>query len=164
MWATSRLTYLTVAFLSSWTALVAFGALAQPPSLQTPTDPGIATDDMLTLVVGTRFVAPSANETSARAQFTELRIPLSLFNETDHCVDQNALEMAKEYFATLGRLLGKAGHYYFVPETEIRKLVSMCEKLHARPPQGWVDNETKVIAFGKVVPSTDAHALEKSIW
>ena len=163
MRATSRLPRLTVA-LFAWTLLAgASAALAQTPPRSALTDPEVVPDDMLTLVVATHFVAPSANSISARAQFTDARIPLSAFNETDHCVDQRALEIAKEYFTTLGRVLGKAGHYYFVPEAEIEKSVLICEKLHRRPPQAWVDKKTKVIAFGKVVPTADAPALERSV-
>src|SRR5690606_14255655 len=97
---------------------------------QTFNNSGVVPDDALTLVVGTRFVGPSGEGVSARAQFTDSRIPLAALNETDHCVDQHALEVAKEYFETLGRVMGKAGHYYFVPEAEISKSVSMCEKQH----------------------------------
>ncbi len=89
--------------------------------------------------------------------------PSPRFNETDHCVDQHALEVAKEYFETLGRVMGKAGHYYFVPEAEISKSVSMYEKQHGRPPQAWVDTKTKIIAFGRVVPTEEAPALEQSV-
>ena len=164
MRAISRLPHLTVALLSSWMLLVGISAaFAQSPSPQNHTDPDVVSDDELTLVVGTRFVAQSANETSARSQFTEARIPLTAFNDTDHCVDERALEVAKEYFATLGRALGKAGYYYFVPEADIRSAVSMCEKLHGQPPQAWVDERTKIIAFGKVVPTAEAPALERSI-
>ena len=118
---------------------------------------------MLTLVVGTRFVTPPASEMSAKELFTDARIPLGAFNETDRCIDQTALEVAQDYFTNLGRVLGKAGHYYFVPEDEIKKAVSMCEKMHGRAPQAWVETQTKVIAFGRVVPTADAPALEGSI-
>lgn len=138
----------------------ASAGLAQPPS---HTDTGIITDDMLTLVVGTRFVASSADDASAKVLFTDARIPLGVFNDTDHCVDQSALEVAQEYFTTLGRILGKAGHYYFVPEAEIKKAVSMCERLHKSPPQALAGMNAKVIAFGKVVPTAEAAALERSI-
>lgn len=124
---------------------------------------GVVSDDMLTLVVGTRFVSSPANELSARAQFTEHRIALETFNDTDRCVDQTALEVAQEYFNTLGRALGKAGHYYFVPDAEIDKALTMCEKMHGRPPQAWVATKTKVLAFGRVVPTAAAPALEQSI-
>lgn len=135
------------------------GRAQSPPSPDTRVVP----DDELTLVVGTRFVGPSPEGTSAKAQFDDARIPLSEFNETDHCVDQSALEIAREYFATLGRLMGKAGHYYFVPEAEIKKSVAMCERMHANPPKAWAGSKTQIIAFGKVVPTADAPALEQSV-
>lgn len=145
-------------------SLSALTAVAQSPSLRKPlTDPGVVPDDMMTLVVGTRFVTPSDDAASPRTLFNSARIPLAAFNDTDHCVDQSALEMAKEYFTNLGRLAGKAGIYYFVPDDEIKKSVSMCERLYRRPPQAWVDNKTKVIAFGQVVPTVSAPALEESI-
>jgi hypothetical protein len=137
----------------------ASGALAQSAQA----DPGVVSDDMLTLVIGTRFVTASRDDDTPRAQFNGARIPLSAFNETDRCVDQQALEVAKEYFTTLGRMLGKAGYYYFVPDSEIRKLIVMCEKLYHQPPQAFVDTKTKIVAFGKVVPTIDAPALEASI-
>jgi hypothetical protein len=126
-------------------------------------EPGVIADDELTLVIGTRFVTRSAEETSPKAQFTDARIPLSKFNETDRCVDEGALEVAREYFNTLGRTLGKAAYFYVVPEDEVRKSVSMCEKLHKLSPQAWVDGTTTIIAFGKVVPTMEAPALEQSI-
>lgn len=135
--------------------------LGQSP--EPPADHEVVPDDMLTLVVGTRFVGSVTDGMSAKTQFTEARIPLSAFNETDHCIDQGALEVAKEYFANLGRVMGKAGHYYFVPETEIKKSVAMCQRLHGHPPQAWVENTTKVIAFGKVVPTPEAATLEESV-
>jgi hypothetical protein len=162
MGAISRLPQLTVALFALWLLVGISPSRAQSPPLQPLTDPKVVPDDELTLVVGTRFVAPSPTATTARAQFTDARIALSSFNETDHCVDQRALEVATEYFTTLGRVLGKAGHYYFLPEDEIRKAVLMCEKLHG-PPQAWVVEKTKVIAFGKVVPTGDAQALERSV-
>lgn len=138
-------------------------AFGQTPVPKSYTDPGIVPDDELTLVVGTRFVGPTPDGMPAKAQFDRARIPLSEFNDTDHCVDQTALEVAKEYFSGLGRVMSKAGHYYFVPEAEIEKSVAMCERLHGRPPQAWVGHRTKVIAFGKVVPTVDAPALEASV-
>lgn len=156
--------HLIVVLFGSWMVLANGAAtLAQSPPAPAVTDPGVVPDDMLTLVVGTRFVAPTETETSAKAQFSDARIPISTFNETDHCVDERALELANDYFTTLGRALGKAGHYYFVPDDEIRKLASQCEKQHGRPPQAWIDNKTKIIAFGRVVPTADAAALEKSV-
>lgn len=127
-------------------------------------DTGVVSDDDLTLVVGTRFVAPPpADDLSAKALFDTARIPLASFNDTDSCVDQTALEVAQEYFAGLGRVMGKAGHFYFVPDDEIKKAVAMCERMHGRPPQAWVDTKTKVVAFGRVVPTTHAAALEQTI-
>ena len=110
-------------------ALVLGGGAARA---QSPPDTGVVPDDDLMLVVGTRFVGPSPEGTSAKAQFDDARIPLSKFNETDHCVDQTALEIAKEYFTTLGRMVGKAAQYYFVPEAEIRKAIATCERSRDR--------------------------------
>lgn len=126
-------------------------------------DAGVVPDDELTLVVGTRFVKPSPDGTSAKAQFDNARIPLAEFNETDHCVDQTALEIAKEYFTTLGRMVGKAAQYYFVPDAEIRKAIATCERMHASPPKAWVDSKMQIIAFGKVVLTTEAPALEETL-
>ncbi len=135
-------------------------ALAQPPS---PRGPDVVPDDLLTLVVGTRFVMLAEDTKSPRARFVDQRIPLSAFNETDRCIDQRALETAMEYFTNLGRVVGKAGIYYFVPDAEIKKFVVACEKLNRSPPQAWIDQKTGVIAFGQVVPTVDAPALEQSI-
>lgn len=135
-------------------------AFAQSPP---EADPGVVPDDMLTLVVGTRFVSPSSADQSAKALFDAARIPLSSFNETDHCLDKTALEIAQEYFAGLGRALGKAAYYYFIPDAEIKEAVSRCEKMSGQPPQAWAETKTKIIAFGKVVPTADAPALEKAI-
>ena len=141
---------------------VAAAALGSASLAQT-TDHGVVPDDMLTLVVGTRFVGPAAQEASPKNQFSDARIPLSDFNETDHCIDQQALEAAQEYFTTLGRVMGKAGHYYFVPDEHIKKSVAMCERLHRGPPKAWNEGRIKIIAFGQVVPTVDAPTLEKSI-
>lgn len=160
----NRLAPLAVALLSSW-ALIACASisLAQSSSTHT-TDPGVVPDEELTLVVGTRFVTPPADEMTPKALFAEARIPLTAFNETDRCVDQSALEAAQDYFSTaFDRSLGKAGFFYIVPEDDVRKLVAMCEKTHGRPPQAWVADKTKIIAFGRVVPTVDAPALEQSI-
>jgi hypothetical protein len=124
---------------------------------------GVAPDDQLTLVVGTRFVKPAPAAASAKAQCSEARISTDDFNDTDHCLDQGALEVAKEYFITLGRTLGKAGFFYYVPEPEIKKLIAMCTRLHRSPPKAWVEAETEIIAFGKVVPDADAPKLERAI-
>lgn len=144
-------------------ALSASAIQAQPRDQPPLSDPGVVPDDMLTLVVGTHFVTASSDRASPRTLFTDARIPLAAFNETDHCVDQQALEVAKEYFTTLGRIMGKAGHYYFVPEDEIKKAVSMCERLHHSRPKAWIDKATSIIAFGRVVPTVEAPALEESI-
>lgn len=128
-----------------------------------PPPAGVVSDDKLTLVVGTRFVAaPDGNQT-ARALFNDARIPVSSFNTTDHCIDQEALKAAQEYFDALGRVLAKSGQYYFVPADTIAKLAEMCSQMHQARPQAYVDNQTKVIAFGRVVPTDSAAALELSI-
>ena len=137
--------------------------IAEPPVVSPQDDHGVVPDDLLTLVVGTHFVKPTAEGTTAKAQFTEARIPLADFNDTDTCIDQSMLEVAKEYFTTLGRMMEKAGHYYFVPDAEIRKSAAMCERMHQQPPKAWVDGETKIIAFGRVVATEDAPALERTL-
>lgn len=144
-------------------ALAASPASAQSSGAKSRSNTGVIADEELTLVVGTRFVSSSADATTPRALFAEARIPLTAFNETDNCIDQYALEVAKEYFTTLGRMLGKAGLYFFVPDDEIRKSVAMCERLHHRPPQAWIEQKTRIIAFGQVVPTVTAPALEESI-
>ena len=135
-------------------------AQAQAPPAR---EPGVVPDDRLTLVVGTRLVSSSEPGASARSLFTQARIPLSSFNETDHCIDQGALEVAQEYFNSLGRLLGKAGHYYFVPDANIKMIAAMCERMHGRPAAAWAELKTSIIAFGQVVPTADAPTLEKNI-
>jgi hypothetical protein len=165
---TSRSLSLSAAFavLAALTLSPSAGFAQSPvdsPLRQPLTDPGVVPDDMLTLVVGTRFVAPSSDDATAKAQFTSARIPLSAFNDTDHCVDQAALAVAKEYFTTLGRVMGKAGYFYFVPDAEIRKSVAMCKRLYQAPPKAWVADKTKVIAFGRVVPTHEAPALERAV-
>lgn len=144
-------------------ALIAFASLgrAQSPPAN-PHDTGVVPDDMLTLVVGTRFVTASEDQ-SAAVLFTKARIPLSSFNDTDHCVDQNALQVAQGYFTDLGRVLGKAGHYYFVPDDAVKKAVEACGTQHGRAPQAWVENKTKIVAFGRVVPTDEAAALEEQV-
>lgn len=127
-----------------------------------------ATDDDVTLVIGTRIVmvsgaSASGATTSAKSLFFDAHIPSKDFNKTDHCIDEGALDVAKEYFETLGRALGRAGHFYFVPDKEIKKLIEMCERLHQGPPTALAAGQTKIIAFGKVVPTVNAPALEKSL-
>lgn len=117
----------------------------------------------LTIVVGTRFVGSTPVGTPANAQFTDARIPLADFNETDHCIDQSALDTATAYFNSLGHMLTKAGVFYFVPEANVREAVRMCEKMHGAPPKAWVADQTSIIAYGKMVPSAEAPALEQSL-
>lgn len=150
------MTYLVSALL--WSLMVVAGSAAAGAQTE-PAAPG----DDVTLVVATRFVTPSDEEEAPRARFTDARIPLSSFNETDHCIDQRALELAMNYFDNLGRTLEKAAHYYFVPDAELEKAAESCERLHGAAPQAWSGRETGVIAFGKIVPTADAPALEKSL-
>lgn len=159
MQAIHRFSSLALAGLAAWMTLAGVSAA------QSPSTPGssAAVEEDLTLVVGTRFVSPAADGGSPKAQFADARIPLSAFNATDHCVDQRALELAMDYFSNLGPVLGKAGHYYFVPDAELAKAASMCERMHGAPPQAWVDTKTQVVAFGRIVPTADAPALERSI-
>ncbi len=142
--------------LVAWNSAGAAPALAQAPSAAAPAD-----EDM-TLVTGTRFVTAATGETTAKAQFMDARIPLAAFNETDHCIDQSALETATEYFDKLGRELAKAGHYYFVPNSQVAAFVSACEKLHGTP-KAWVAGKTDIIAFGRVVPTAMAPRIESEI-
>ncbi len=150
------------------TAIVCFSIAATALSAARA-DPGASTQsggqtgDDLTLVVGTRFVGPTAVGTPANTQFTDARIPLTNFNETDHCIDQSALETATAYFNSLGRVLAKSGVFYFVPETNVRDAVRMCEKMHGAPPKAWVADQTSIIAYGKVVPTAQAPTLEQSL-
>lgn len=155
MRATLQLHKSTIAVLSSLAMLIgASVSLAQTSSPDA---------EMLTLVVGTHFVTQTVGEKSPRAQFNDERVPLSAFNATDHCIDQRALELAREYFDALGRALEKAAYYYFIPDDDIGASVENCEKLHGGPPHAWVEKKTKIIAFGKVVPTTEAPAIEESL-
>ena len=131
-------------------------SMAQAPASETPADAE------MTLVTGTRFVTVATGETTAKAQFVDARIPLTAFNEADHCIDQRALEAATQYFDTLGRELAKAGHYYFVPNSEVAAFASACEKLHGAP-QAWIVGKTDIIAFGRVVPTSMAPRIESEI-
>ena len=162
MRAKNSMNCMTIPFLALWTLLAMPSAEAQSPSQDPLMRPDTIPDEMQTLVVGTRFVTKSASEATAKDRFLNLRIATSTFNETDNCIDQNALEVAQDYFNTLGRALSKAGHYYFIPDTEIRRSVSLCEKLHG-PPKAWVESKTEIIAYGKRVPTTDAADLELSL-
>lgn len=151
------------ALLLAWHQAGLGTASAQSPDPQSPGDTGVVPDDALTMVVGTRFVAPTAGEPSAKELFEKARIPLSDFNETDACIDQASLDVAKAYFTTLGRVMGKAGHYYFVPDAEIEKAVAMCRRMHTGEPKAWKPGKTRIIAFGRVVPTEEAPALEQTI-
>lgn len=144
-------------------AIVWAGVVHADPPNRSIDKSGVSSDDDLTIVVGTRFVSASAQQTSPKAEFDNARIPVALFNETDRCIDESALELAKDYFNTLGRALGKAGYFYVLPESDVRKARFACEKLHLQPPKAWVDDKTKIIAFGEVVPTANAPALEESI-
>jgi hypothetical protein len=154
---------LLIAMLVSVCGLTAGVDVAKAQSPPRYADPGVVPDDMLTLVVGTRFVGATAADATAKAQFTDARIPLDALNDTDNCIDQRALEAAQEYFTNLGRLLGKAGHYYFLSDEQIKIAAAACEKQHGHPPQAWGTRATKIIAFGRVVPTAEAAELEKSI-
>ncbi len=137
-------------------------APALSPSVAQETKVEIPADSEMTLVTGTRFVTEAAGEATAKAQFTHARIPLSAFNKTDHCIDERALEVATEYFNGLGRELAKAGHYYFLPNSEVAASAVSCEKLHGAP-HAWAAGKTDIIAFGRVVPTVMASDLEQSI-
>lgn len=116
----------------------------------------------MTLVTATRFVTKHEGE-SARALFENARIQLSEFNETDHCIDQGALETATEYFDKLGRELVEAGHFYFLPEVEMKHIVKLCERSVGAPPQAWELETTQAVAFGRVVPASIAASLEQKL-
>ena len=147
--------------LSPWLLIgSASHGFAEPPS---GGPQGAAAEEEMTLVVGTRFIAPAAEGKSAKALFFDDRIPLAALNETDHCADQSALEAAQEYFSQLGARLGKAAHFYFLPDDAMQTAVSMCERMHAQPPKAWVNAKTKVIAIGQFVPTSAAQSLEQSI-
>jgi hypothetical protein len=53
--------------------------------------------------------------------------------------------LAQNDVTSLGRVLGKAGHSYCVPDTEIRKSVSMCERLHRVPPKALVVRRPRLL-------------------
>ncbi len=160
----SRLPLLAACLLGAWGPIAGVSPTAAQSQQDGPlTDTGVVPDDLLTLVVGTRFVTASTNQASLKAQFSDARIPMAAFNETDTCIDQRALEAAQDYFATLGRALGKAGYYYLVPDEDVAKFVSACETTHGQPPKAWVRDKIKIVAFGRVVPTDSASALEESI-
>lgn len=148
-------------------AVSAFG-LSSVVSAQTPLEPvpfagGQVPDDLKTMVIGTRFVRGASEEVSPGRLFKNFRIPLGEFNKTDHCVDQASLEVAQEYFRTLGRMLEKTGYYYQLPVEDIGRLVSKCEAQNGMPPKALAQSDAKVLAFGRVVPTTAAPALEETL-
>lgn len=138
-------------------------AVAQSPERAAPADHGVVADDDLTSVIGTRFVANAKADATPKAQFVDARIPLAAFNDTDHCIDQEALAMAREYFDSLGRMLGKAAQFYILPDADMTAVVANCTRQTGAPPKAWVESTTKVIAFGQVVPTTEAAKLEEAI-
>lgn len=151
---------MTVLAVGSW-GLFASVAVAQDtapsPSRSAPSD-----DDM-TMVVATRIVTLTDPGTSLKVMFDTKRVPDSTLNATDRCVEDHALEIAQDYFNTLGRLLGRAAFYYEVPDEEIGRRVQICEKMHTTPPQAWGAGKTKIIALGSVLPSAAAAEFEKSL-
>jgi hypothetical protein len=149
----------TSLLLSLCCALLAGAA----PALAQGRSPAPSADEDMTLVTGTRFVVVAPAESTAKAQFMDARIPVTAFNETDHCIDQGALEAATAYFDTLGRELIEAGHFYFVPDDEVKGMAVSCEKLHRRAPQAWAAEKTRIIAFGRVVPTAMAERVERDI-
>jgi len=161
----SRLPLLVACLLGAWGLIAGVSpAAAQSQPEDGPlTDPGVVPDDLLTLVVGTRFVTAPVSEASLKAQFSNARIPMAAFNETDTCIDRRALEAAQDYFGTLGRALGKAGYYYLVPDEDVAEFASACATSHGQPAKAWARDKIKIIAFGRVVPTDSAAALEESI-
>jgi hypothetical protein len=123
----------------------------------------LAAQEEMTLVTATRFVAARGADQSARGLFETARLPLSRFNATDHCIDTAALQAATEYFDALGRELIEAGHFYFVPDEEMQRVAALCERSEGGAPQAWKAGEVKVVAFGRVVPTTMASRLEQSL-
>lgn len=138
------------------------GNTAAQAQSTSPKPPAAPDANDVTLVVGTRFVAPVEGQ-SPRQQFADARIPLTSFNETDHCLDARALEIAQEYFSTLGTALEKAGYFYVVPEAELLPSLAACERLHGGATKAFVKGQTQVIAFGRVVPTASAPELETSL-
>lgn len=126
-------------------------------------DHGVVADDDLTRVIGTRFVANTQPDKSPKSQFLEARIPVSDFNTADHCIDQEGLELARQYFDSLGRMLGKAGQFYIVPDADMATVEATCVRQTGEPPHAWKASSVKLIAFGQVVPTTEAAALEAAI-
>ncbi|MEQ8824420.1 MAG: hypothetical protein RIC14_08605 [Filomicrobium sp.] len=153
---------------AAFSTIVTAGGLLSPVAAQSPLDPvpfagGQVPDDLKTMVIGTRFIRASGGDVSPGRQFNEFRIPLSDFNKTDHCVDQGSLEVAEEYFRTLGRMLEKTGYYYQLPDQDTGRLISKCESQNGAPPKALANKGTKILAYGRVVPTTAAPALEETL-
>ena len=145
------------------TMLASTMAFAQDGNKPAAHKAGVVPDYLLTLVIGTRFVRTDDASLSPDQQFREARVPLADFNDTDHCIDSGSLDVAKEYFRVLGRMLGKIGYYYHIPSDEIARLRQKCEARLGTPPKALAIGGTKIIAYGRVVPDTDAPALEKTL-
>lgn len=124
---------------------------------------GKVPDHMKTMVIGTRFVRNAQLQSSPGEQFKNSRVPLSEFNATDHCIDTAALEIAEAYFRTLGRMLERTGYYYHIPPGDTDRLKADCRSRHHAEPEALAVNGTKIIAFGQVVPTKHAPALEKTL-
>lgn len=148
------------ATLISW-GMLAGVAVAQGAA-RSPT-PRAAADADMTLVVATRIVEQADAGTSLKAVFDSKRVPESSLNATDRCVEEHALEIAQEYFTTLGTLLGRAAFYYEVPDEEVGRRVEICERMHGSPPQAWSAGKTKMVALGAMLPSAAAVEFEKSL-
>jgi len=81
----ARRALLIAASLDACVAPVCFSsALAR--SQPRAADPGVVSDDELSLVVGTHFVSSSADDVSLKSQFTDSRIP-SLPRRTNLGID-----------------------------------------------------------------------------
>jgi hypothetical protein len=157
-------------YLSAAAMLAAFALLAadsatraQSPPQPQPGDTGVTADEDMTLVVATRIVAPTDQSASPKVMFDKARVPEASFNATDRCIDEHALEIAQEYFTSLGRMLGTSAVLYVVPDEDVAQRVAICEKQHGHPPQAWVAGKTQVVAYGRMVPTAAAAELEQSL-
>ena len=140
-------------------------AFAEPPS---PLDPvpierGHVPDHLKSLVIGTRFVRPEDPRASPERQFRQFRVPVSDFNDADHCVDEASIKVAQDYFKTLGRMLETAGFFIFIPPDDVARLTDECTSRHGAIPSALGVSGTNIIAFGKVVPTKQAPALEETL-
>jgi hypothetical protein len=147
----ARALYLVLAFAASNSATANLFAQVSETS-----------NDNLTLVVGTHFVVSAKVDSTPSTQFANERIPAERLNETDRCIDEGALDIAKDYFSKLGQVLERAAYFYIIPDDDLVGVIATCKSLHSQRPQAWARN-VKIIAFGRVVPSPDAPALEQSI-